>query len=104
MVTRGGMGRPCATKMAVNGGFHGPVNRPYTCIFLGYRLWHIEAKRRPWPTIKLKEDYVSCLFKNHTTFNRATWRSQLSTHKLKWLLFFISDHGYCFFCLLPPSS
>jgi len=60
----------------------------------------------------MKQDHVSCLFKD-IRMNKASWRPQSNTHKLKRVLFFIVDceifafsacrhlpHHYFFYFLL----
>ena len=56
-----------------------------------------------WLEFKMKEGHVSCLFQG-ITMNKASWRPQSNTHKLKCVLFFIIDYETCFFCLPLPSS
>ena len=53
---------------------------------------------------KLKmKDHASRLFKD-VRVNKAYWKSQSNTHKLKWVLFLIVDYESCFFDLWPPFS
>jgi len=80
--------------------------------------WRSEAKCLPGSTIKVppflplkfayknlkwKKIMFSCLFKD-IRIDKASWKSQSNTHKLKRVLFFIVDYESCFFWLSPPSS
>ena len=47
----------------------------------------------------MKEDRGSCLFKD-IRINKAFWRSQWNTHKLKWVMLFIVGYEFSVFVLV----
>jgi len=51
--------------------------------------------------LKMKEDHVSWLF-GAIRLNKASWKSQSNTHKLKYVIYFIVDYESCFCCFSPP--